>query len=247
MRDLTVILPTFNEDENIGNITTEILRIFQVEKIDGELLVVDDDSQDKTIEIMQSFETRYDNVRLIIRKSDHGLSQSVVEGLGHADADIILVMDADFSHPLDLIKVLFHHIREGNDLVIGSRYLKGGSIKKWPLKRKILSFGATILGRFLYPPVTDPVSGFFAIKKQVVDTAILKPRGYKILLEIIGKGNWDKFSEIPYEFSDRDKGKSKLTFKIIVLYVLQFTDIVQFTFSTKNNACWRYWKNLFSI
>ncbi len=90
--------------------------------------------------------------------------------------------------PPSLIPVMYSEIMEGNDIVIGSRYMEGGGIRKWPIKRRIISLGATFLGRLLFPDVSDPVSGFFAVRKSVVEKAPLKPRGYKILLEVLGKG-----------------------------------------------------------
>ncbi len=111
---------------------------------------------------------------------------------------------------------MLEEIRAGNDLVIGSRYMEGGGIKKWPLKRRIISLGATFLGRLLFPDVSDPVSGFFAVRKSVVENAPLKPRGYKILLEVLGKGNWKNLKEIPFEFVDREIGSSKLKGRTII-------------------------------
>ena len=120
---------------------------------------------------------------------------------------------------------MYDEIRKGNDIVIGSRYMEGGGIKKWPLKRRIISIGATFLGRLLFPDITDPVSGFFAVRKEVVDKAPLKPRGYKILLEVLGKGTWEKDKEIPFEFIDREIGSSKLKIKTIIEYAQQVADI----------------------
>jgi dolichol-phosphate mannosyltransferase len=142
---------------------------------------------------------------------------------------------------------MVREIRKGNDIVIGSRYMEGGGIKKWPLKRRIISIGATFLGRLLFPDITDPVSGFFAVRKSVLDQAPLKPRGYKILLEVLGKGSWQKDKEIPFEFVDRETGSSKLKIKTIVEYAQQVVDIALFSFFHHQSAAWREWKKIFKF
>jgi len=142
---------------------------------------------------------------------------------------------------------MISELRAGNDVVIGSRYIEGGGIKKWPLKRRIISIGATFLGRLLFPDVSDPVSGFFAVKKRVVVNASLKPRGYKILLEVLGKGFWEKDKEIPFEFVDREIGSSKLKLKTIIEYAEQVIDIALFSISHHENAAWKEWKRVFKF
>jgi len=231
MYDLTVIIPTFNEAANIRNIITEVDAIFNEHELNGEILVVDDNSPDGTLSIVNEIKKIKDNVHLLVRFKDHGLSQSVVDGFTQAFSDIYVVIDADLSHPPALIPVMYKEIMAGNDIVIGSRYMEGGGIKKWPLKRKIISLGATFFGRLLFPQITDPVSGFFALKKSVVELAPLKPRGYKILLEILGKGIWETSKEIPFEFVDRKVGSSKLKIKTIVDYSWQVIDIASYLIS----------------
>jgi len=142
---------------------------------------------------------------------------------------------------------MYEEIRKGNDIVIGSRYMEGGGIREWPLKRRVISTGATFLGRLLFPDVTDPVSGFFAVRKQVVENAPLKPRGYKILLEVLGKGTWEKDKEIPFEFVDREAGASKLKGKTILEYAQQVIDITLHSFLHRDNAAWREWKRVFKF
>jgi dolichol-phosphate mannosyltransferase len=208
---------------------------------------VDDNSPDATIAIVNDLKLSMPNVNLLVRTADHGLSQSVAEGFTHASSDIFVVIDADFSHPPALIPAMYEEIRACSDVVIGSRYMKGGGIKKWPLKRRIISLGATFLGRLLFPDITDPVSGFFAIKKSVVAQAQLKPRGYKILLEVLGKGIWEKDKEIPFEFSDREIGASKLKISTIVEYAQQVADIALYSFIHHQSAAWREWKRVFKF
>ena len=243
--DLTVIIPTFNEEENIAAIIEAVNGVFAESGIHGEVLVVDDSSKDRTIPIVQGIAGRRENVRLIVRRDDHGLSQSVVEGFGAAHSDILQVIDADFSHPPELIPRFYEAVRDGADIAIGSRYMKGGDIEQWPLKRRIISLGATAFGRMLFPEVTDPVSGFFAVRREVVAGAPLAPRGYKILMEVLGRGRWRSFVEIPFVFKDREEGESKLRLDTMVDYLRQCVGIVHFTATRRAGPVWMEWMKIF--
>jgi dolichol-phosphate mannosyltransferase len=247
MYELTVIIPTFNEESNIERIINEVDLVFSQFKINGEILIVDDNSPDRTIPLVNLLKITKANLNLLVRKTDHGLSQSVADGFIHASSEIFIVIDADLSHPPALIPFFYAAVNDGYDIVIGSRYMKGGGIKEWPFKRRVISLGATFLGRILFPTVSDPVSGFFAVKKSVVAEASLKPRGYKILLEVLGKGSWEKSKEIPFEFVDREIGSSKLKFKTIIEYARQVLDIVLFSISHPRSATWREWKKVFGV
>lgn len=239
--DLSVIIPTFNEEENIAAIIGAVNEVFRQSGIRGEVLVVDDSSKDRTIPIVQEIAGQNGNVRLIVRKDDHGLSQSVVEGFGKARSDILQVIDADFSHPPELIPRFYEAVRDGADIAIGSRYMKGGDIEQWPLKRRVISLGATAFGRVLFPEVTDPVSGFFAVRREVVAGAPLAPRGYKILMEVLGRGRWHSFVEIPFVFRDREEGTSKLRLDTMVDYLRQCAGIARFTVTRRAGPVWDEW------
>ena len=247
MFDLTVIIPTFKEEANIRNIVTEVDAVFKRTGTHGEILIVDDNSPDGTVAIVNDMKKTMPNVKILVRTADHGLSQSVADGFLHASSDIFVVIDADLSHPPALIPKMYEEIKAGNDVVIGSRYMDGGGIRKWPLKRRIISLGATFLGRLLFPDITDPVSGFFAVRKSVVTPAQLKPRGYKILLEVLGKGIWEHDKEIPFEFIDREIGSSKLKIKTIFEYAQQVVDITLYSFAHRRSAAWREWKKVFKF
>jgi len=239
--DLSVIIPTFNEEENIAAIIGAVNEVFRQSGIRGEVLVVDDSSKDRTIGIVEEIAGQNGNVRLIVRKDDHGLSQSVVEGFGKARSDILQVIDADFSHPPELIPRFYEAVRDGADIAIGSRYMKGGDIEQWPLKRRVISLGATAFGRVLFPEVTDPVSGFFAVRREVVAGAPLAPRGYKILMEVLGRGRWHSFVEIPFVFKDREEGTSKLRLDTMVDYLRQCAGIARFTVTRRAGPVWDEW------
>ena len=226
--DMSVIIPTFNEKENIGKIVPRINEVFAGSGINGEIIVVDDNSKDGTQQIVADLAKKTDNIKLLIRYQDPGLSQSVIDGFRAARSDIFLVIDADFSHPTELIPSFYREIMAGNDIVVGSRYIAGGNIVNWPLQRRIISKGATLLGRLIVPRVKDPVSGFFAIRREVIVDAPLKPKGYKILLEILGRGHWRLVKEIPFTFKDRVEGSSKLKGKTMKEYALQVLDILKY-------------------
>ncbi|MEA1984378.1 MAG: polyprenol monophosphomannose synthase [Euryarchaeota archaeon] len=228
MNDISIIIPTYNESENIENMINAIERVFSNNTINGDLVIVDDNSPDKTAAIAERMEERYGNIKVIVRTRDRGLSQSVVEGFDHCDSDTIGVIDCDFSHPPEQIPLFLKKIEEGCDVVFGTRYASEGEIRGWGAKRKLISHGATFLARLLVPRSTDPVSGFFVIDRSVVKDVVLRPRGYKIGLEILGKGNWSKYCEISYVFQDREMGSSKLGPKEIYEYILQLFDILMY-------------------
>ena len=187
--ELSVIIPTFNEESTIQDTIQKISHILRCAPTPFEIIIVDDSSTDKTQLIVTDLILRKYPVRLVTRTKDPGLSQSVLEGFKHARGWIVAVTDADMSHDINLIPQMVNEIKNNKvDIVIGSRYMKGGGIEQWPIKRRVISWGATGLARILFPEITDPVSGFFCIKRDLVlHTPHLTPRGYKILLEFLGK------------------------------------------------------------
>lgn len=241
---LSVIIPTFNEAENIERIIRAVRTVQNDHGIHGEVVVVDDSSRDGTIEIVQKIAQTDPAVRLIVRKDDPGLSQSVVEGFSAAQGDILLVIDADFSHPPSMIPDMYNAVSSGTDIVVGSRYLKGGGIEDWPLKRRIISLGATGLARILVPEVTDPVSGFFALSRSVLHDAPLRPRGYKILLEVLGRGNWTTVTELPFTFRDREAGESKLRMSTITEYAAQVLSIAISALLSRSGHVYSEWMKM---
>jgi len=229
--DFTVIIPTLNEADTIAKTLSNVDAVLKKEVLHAQILVVDDNSRDSTIDIVNNMKMRCPNVSIFVRQKDHGLSQSIVDGFHEAgmNSDIFIVMDADGQHPVEKIPELYGKVKEGNDIVIGSRYIEGGEIKNWGFTRKVISRGATFIARLFFPHITDPVSGFFAVRQDVVLNAPLKPKGYKILLEILGKGYWRKVVEIPFSFGARESGESKLKQQTIIEYLKQIIDLAKFT------------------
>jgi dolichol-phosphate mannosyltransferase len=208
---VSIIIPTYNEKENIGIIVPEIFSTLERQGMKGEVIIVDDNSPDGTGKVAEVMGRKY-SVKVIHRPGKFGLSSAVLEGFKRADGEIIGVMDADLSHPPEIIPSLVKPIMEdAADITVGSRYA-GGEIKGWPFKRKVISKAASLLAKPL-TDVKDPMSGFFFFKKRLLEGKELNPSGYKIGLEIFVKSDSARTVEIPYTFSDRRFGKSKLDLK----------------------------------
>jgi dolichol-phosphate mannosyltransferase len=205
---ISLIIPTFNERKNLSSLVKKIDR--SVSQTDYEIVIVDDNSTDGTGELAEELSKAYP-MRVIHRK-ERGLATAVVTGFNHAKGEILLVMDADLSHPPEKIPDFLDEITKA-DILIGTRYKNGLSFK-----RKIISKGAKLLIMILFPSIRtlkDPQSGFFMLKKKVIEGIELKPVGFKILLEILIKGNYEKVAEIPFAFGERKKGGSKLNLREI--------------------------------
>ena len=215
---LSLVIPTYNEKGNIAKLLSAIEKEFEINKIDGEIIVVDDNSPDGTGQILENLKSTYKNLGVAHREGKLGLSSAVTEGLKMATGEILGVMDADLSHPTNKINEMHQSILSGQDLVIGSRYISGGKIEGWNWYRKLLSRGATILAR-IYVNVKDPMSGFFMVKKELIESAEINSKGFKILLEILIKTNPKKVLEIPITFVNRTEGKSKAGMKEIIFYL----------------------------
>ncbi|MCL0050237.1 glycosyltransferase [Dehalococcoidia bacterium] len=205
-----LIIPTYNER---GNILPLVERIHHaLSGYDYEILFVDDNSGDETAELITALSSQYP-VKVIVRKNKKGLASAVVDGLGQATGQIIGVMDADLQHPPEVLPDLLREVQNGADIVIASRYIKGGACQGWGLARRIISKGAIFLAHLLLPStrqVRDPVSGFFIFNREVVANANLRPTGYKILLEILMEGKFRNLAEVPFTFRVRTSGASKL-------------------------------------
>src|SRR3989338_234837 len=206
---ISIIIPTFNESKNIAALVAQLFAIAKKENLDLELVIVDDNSPDKTGEIAEQLAKKFP-IRCIHREGKLGLGTAVVAGFKAASGNILGVMDADLSHPPEIFPELVKPIINGDyDLTIGSRYVKGGGVEVWPFHRKIISLGATYLA---YPltKIKDPVSGLFFLKKEVIDNVKLGAKCYKIGLEIFVKGNYKRYKEVPYLFRNRIYGESKI-------------------------------------
>src|SRR3989344_473364 len=209
---ISIVIPTYNESENIKKLIPSLFSNYK----DLEIIIVDDNSPDGTSESARKLAMKY-NIKIITREGRLGLSSAVIKGFENASSDIIGVMDADLSHPSSKIREMIN-LTKDYDLVIGSRLVKGGKVQRWPLWRKLVSMGATILTRPL-TNIKDPMSGFFFFKKKIIKGIKLNTIGYKILLELLIKSKYKNTIEIPYIFQNRDTGTSKLTLKEYINYI----------------------------
>jgi len=243
--DVSVIIPTYNEYQNILHLVEVIKR-----KLPGglftEIIIVDDNSPDGTGKLIENHIQRNqlssrgrliqhheddDNVmvksgnsvvKLIRRESKKGLASAVMHGIRSSTGQYILVMDADFSHPPEAVPVLITELMNDPDcIVIASRYTDGGSVAGWPFKRVLLSRLAAKIARhgLKLRNIRDPISGFFAFPRHIIENIGISSSGYKLLLEILVKTKGAKVKEVPYAFTNRKLGESKLDSRIIFDYL----------------------------
>ena len=226
---ITIVVPTYNEKDNISTLLDRIKKVLKTQKEDWEVIIVDDNSQDGTKEIVKKFQKNKYPVEIIVRKNERGLATACLEGFNKAKGELIIVMDADLQHPPEKIPELINAIKQGADIAVASRYIEGGSLGDWGIGRRAVSKGAGGLANLLFPEIKDikdKESGFFAFKKKVIKKTDLKPKGYKILLEILVLGNFEKAVEVPFEFGKRNAGESKLGIATIFTYLLHLSSLL---------------------
>lgn len=220
---LSIILPTYNESQNIAIMLDSIAQALPL-GITAEIIVVDDNSPDGTGDIARMYAEKISNsklhVEVLCRHTKLGLSSAILAGVQCASGDIIVVMDGDFSHPPQTIPRMVRELQNSKyDIVVASRYIKGGSITGWPFKRRLLSKGATKIAQYgLGIQVKDPMSGFFAFRRHVIDGVKFDAIGYKMLLEILVKAKSARVKEVPYAFTNRRAGQSKVDSSVMVDY-----------------------------
>ena len=223
--DITLIIPTFNEAGNIPILVGRVFEIFSDNNLDGHVIVVDDDSPDQTWKVAEELKEKYPGLEVLRRQNKRGLSSAVLDGFAMANTDIVGVIDADLSHPPEKIPELVDPIIKGGaDFTLGSRYIDQGCIGKWPLKRKISSKVATLAVLGL-TKVKDPMSGYFFLKKEVIDNLELSPKGFKIGLEILVRTKCKNVKEIPIVFRDREYGESKLSSNVIIDFLIHVSKL----------------------
>ncbi len=219
---VSVIIPTYNEAENICKLIGELEKVLK--GYNFEVIVVDDGSPDGTAYVAEQCGKAYGNVYVYDRGARRGLSSAVVYGFNVACGEVYVVMDADFQHPPQLLPQMLDKIASGVDIVIGSRYVCGGGIVGWSFSRRVVSRVAILLAKIFLPKtrgIRDPVSGFFALKRSVIEGIEFTERGFKIILDIIVRGRYGRVEEIPYVFRGRARGYSKLGVNEVISYLAQ--------------------------
>ena len=234
----SVVIPTYNESENILRLITEIEKNLPTSHF-TEIIIVDDNSPDGTGKLVENYiqeqnaklENGRDNssnsssknyrVKVVHRRAKNGLIPAILDGVKQSTGMNVLIMDADFSHPPEVIPKMMRELAlNPNSIIIGSRFIEGGKVVGWPQRRKLLSRGASALARLglNVKRVKDPMSGFFALPRELIQNISIDTKGYKILLEILVKNQEIPIKEIPYTFTDRQSGKSKMNYNVIMNY-----------------------------
>jgi len=224
---VSIIVPTLNEAENIDYLLERIFQVKRSFSLDFDVLFVDSASSDATCEKVDAWQKRED-VYILKRQNDDGLAKAVVAAAGAAKGKFVVVMDADLSHPPEVLPELIEPLLDGSwDMVIGSRYTEGGSTPDWPLTRKFGSRLATIPAR-LFTHVKDPLAGFFAVERSRLQSLTGSVRGFKIGLEILAAGGRElRVKEVPIEFRERSYGVSKMSRGVMMDYLMQLLDLAK--------------------
>lgn len=211
--EVSVIVPTFNERDNVALIAAAIDRVLA--DVAYEIVFVDDDSSDGTLGVLQTLARQDPRIRYIHRIGRRGLSTAVSEGMLSTSSPYLAVIDADLQHDESILPQMLSLLREGSaDVVVGSRYMAGGGVGDWDRSRARLSSVATRLANMLTRSEnSDPMSGFFAITREAFDDAVrgLSGQGFKILLDICASAKRPlRLVNVPYQFRSRQSGESKL-------------------------------------
>jgi dolichol-phosphate mannosyltransferase len=220
----SLVIPTYNECKNVKSIVEQLTQL-----LDGmipgnyELIVVDDNSPDRTWEVAQSLTAEYPQLRVMRREDERGLSTGVIRGWQASRGEVLGVIDADLQHPPETLLQLLAEIQRGADLAAASRHVAEGGVSDWSVIRRFLSRGAQTLGLVILPGVvgrvSDPMSGYFMVRRSCIADKTMNPVGYKILIEVLGRGNIHWIGEVGYVFQERKEGESKVTGKQYIEYL----------------------------
>jgi len=220
----SLVIPTYNESKNLKQLVPQLCDLLD-EAIPGayELIIVDDNSPDRTWELALELISEYPQLRVMRRVEEKGLSTAVIRGWQVAKGQVLGVIDGDLQHPPELLLKLWAEIEGGADLAIASRHVEGGGVSEWSIVRRFLSRGAQLLGLILCPEVvgrvSDPMTGYFLVRRACIAGKIMNPLGYKILIEVLGRGKIRWIAEVGYVFQERQHGESKVTGQQYLEYI----------------------------
>ena len=211
---LSLVVPTLNESENIADFLAAVrTNLDAALPAQYEVIVVDDDSADRTWEIASKIAETFPQLRVVRRKNEGGLAAAVIRGWQVARGALLGTINADFQHPPDVLARLLERV-EGADLIVATRHGDGGGLGDWGVTRRITSWGAAQIGRVLLPEVyarvSDPLSGCYLVRRRAIAGVPLKPLGYKSLMEILVRGKVGEVHECGYEMRKRVRGQSKV-------------------------------------
>jgi dolichol-phosphate mannosyltransferase len=221
---VSIVVPTYNERERLEHFVRTLVHVLEDSGLDGEIVIVDDNSPDGTGTLADALAGQLP-VRVVHRAGKLGLGSAVMAGFAVARGELLGVMDADVSHPPERVPVLVAALKQsGADVVIGSRYVPGGGTKNWPVSRALMSRSACLVAR-LVTPVHDAASGFFVLRRPVIAGVEIKAAGFKICLELLVRGSVRSVVEVPYVFTDRAAGESKMSHREALGYVVQIAQL----------------------
>jgi len=221
---LSLVIPTYNERENVAAMVEQLSGVLDP-VLPGayELVVVDDDSPDRTWELAEAIAKDNPRLKVVRRSGERGLATAVVAGWRAARGDFLGVIDGDLQHPPEVLAGLVAAMEEGAEIAIASRHVEGGGVGTWSMARRMTSRTAQAIGLMLLPGaasrVSDPMSGYFLLKRELVENVTLRPVGYKILLEVLARAKPTRIREVGYVFREREKGGSKATFRTFLEYL----------------------------
>lgn len=221
---LSIVLPTYCEAKNLRDMVQQTDRVLSARLGDQyEIIIVDDDSPDRTWELALALTPMFPRLRVVRRIGERGLSTAVIRGWQVARGELLAVIDADLQHPPDALARLCDQIDGGADLAVASRHVPGGGVGDWSLLRRVVSRGAQLIGLVILPGVlgrvSDPMSGYFVVRRSALADVTLSPLGYKILIEVLGRARVRRVEETPYVFRERAEGESKATLKVYAEYL----------------------------
>ncbi|MBE9168311.1 glycosyltransferase [Pleurocapsales cyanobacterium LEGE 06147] len=220
----SLVIPTYNEGDNIQEIIKILSQLLdRVIPEEYELIVVDDNSPDGTWKLAQELTLEYPQLKVMRRERERGLSTAVIRGWQVARGEVLGVIDADLQHPPEVLLQLWQEMHRGADLAVASRHVEGGGVSEWNIIRRFLSRGAQMLGLIILPKaigcLSDPMSGYFMVRRDAIVGKSLSPVGYKILIEVTARGRIRWIGEVGYVFQERQAGASKVTWKQYIEYI----------------------------
>lgn len=227
MSMISIVVPTYNEKDNVGNLVNQI--DYALRGIEYEVIFVDD-STDETPEVIKKVMGENSRVRMEHRTEEKGLATAVLKGFSLSKGDYVAVMDADLQHPPKILRSMYAVMETGVDFCVPSRFIPGGSDGGLGPYRKLVSAVARYIGKILLPclrKITDPTSGLFMFRREIIEGADMRPIGWKILVEVLATATYKTVVEIPYKFQARPAGESKLSSKVTLEYLMQIKDLMK--------------------
>ncbi len=228
---LSLVIPTYNEKRALQALLPKLRGVSRRLRTPVEFIVVDDNSPDGTADFAQNFPTdRPDEIRVVKRPGKFGQASAVIEGWRSARGSILGVMDADGAHDEGALPELLDAILEGPaEVEIGSRFMRGGGLGDWAMGRKAVSVAAVLLAQFICP-ARDATSGYLLFRREVLEGVSMDPTGFRIGLEVMVRGRYQTFTEVPYVHKGRTSGGGRLDPGEVLSYLYQLTSLLSYRY-----------------